>query len=240
MKKAISLFLTITILVLFTCGCQKKDSSKNESSSNSSNLLSSNESSSEKSSDGTFKSADEIKKSISNFVIDIAYTTVDGADEKKTTISEKECDGYSVYILNTTVVYSDYKSKVKYLLDTKEKTGMKTKMDDTDKQEQDVFTTYLTNWESSSSSFDKGTPDKILGRSCKLYKFGTGAYSYQYWIDDETQICLKYQFGDDKAKQEMEVTKLEMGNVTKDNIINLSEYNITDVDALASELASAN
>lgn len=180
--------------------------------------------------DVSFKTSEEIRSGLTNYEINIAFRSKDSLTESETDIKEIRCDEAAYVQIDNSIYYVDYRLRTMYILDAETKTGYKSDADGSLEEYVDIFASYLANWETFSTHFGNAENDKLIGRNCKRYDFEYSGAQYSYWIDDETQICLKFSTISDENEYIMTVEKFEIGNVQIDDLTDISTYEITTLD----------
>jgi len=181
------------------------------------------------------KSRDEVESTLTNYKITMEYSNM---NQEKASMSECRWDtGYSWQPSDDSIILKDYSTKKMYILNTESKTG--TVMAD-DQEQSSGFDGILAGWLFSyetykDSAFTKTGSDTIAGRSATVYtfKYFLSSLECQMWIDDEYGITLKSLIRiSDESESVSEVTEFKVGGVSMSDVVNLSDYDITDLTDL--------
>jgi hypothetical protein len=223
MKKTLALFLTALLFCLIAAACfaDNDDSSLPFVTT-------------EAAQPGNYKTAEEIKNGLTNYEIEITFMTKDSLTENQAKIKELRCKEAAFVQIDNSIYYKDYETDTMYILDEDTKSGFKSRKNESLNDYADIFSSYLANWQTYSSSFKSPKNDELIGRSCKRYDFELMGIKYSYWIDDSTQICLKFCSEYGSQKQTMIVNKLETGNISKKDLPDISDYEIMTIDEFES------
>ena len=225
MKKVILMICAMALcLSLAACNGGKNNNGKN-------NGLLSN------SGDVLLKSKNELKSTLGSYKITIDYSMGGGS----TTLTEMRCEqGYAYYFDEGDAMYFiEFGKNKMYILDVASKTGtaMPIDSDDDYRNLDTMLLSQIFMFDGQTSGLVKTGTDKVAGRNTTVYTFKyLGILGYKIWVDNELGLTLKYSLeGGGEEGFYMEVKELRIGGVTLADIINLDEYEITDLSELYSE-----
>ena len=173
--------------------------------------------------DFEFKDYDDFKKSVKNYSM-----TITSNDQ---TVVIKVCEDGYLYESGSSIYFYNGEEKKGYYLNKDDKTGIENTYEDGEE---------LYDWESGGIidvlySFQilklfmkKDGKGKVAGRNCAIYTYDKDGVKAKYWLDNEFGFCLKSEITEDGEIEVMEVTEFSIGNVTLENMIDLSSYTITE------------
>jgi hypothetical protein len=177
---------------------------------------------------------DEFKEEVDNYSVTIEFTD----DGVESTWIIKVCEDGFLYDNGSSINFLNAEEKKVYFLNKTNKTGSyyTDEEGDYDWESQCGIEILLFPHELVMLLLEKGEADEVADRSCVIYTYEADNKTYKYWLDDEYGLCLKYEISEnDTITNTMEVTDFSVDTVTLENIIDLSEYTITDGGAYAGE-----
>lgn len=222
MKKTVALIMVLILFCFAVSACSADKNSSQAAATTKAELPT------------RFKTAEEIKNGLTNYEIKITFFSKDSLTQNETNIKELRCNQASLVQIDNSIYFMDYDTDTMYILDEETKTGFKSQSNESLNEYADIFSSYLANWQPYSSLLKSPKSDELIGRSCKRYDFEAAGTKYSYWIDDETQICLKFNSENGEKKYIMTVDKLEKGKVSKTGLLDMSEYEIVTIDVFES------
>ena len=233
--KKITFILLVCVVFMLSSGCTKKN---NEVSGQavSGRGKSATESIEEPVSPG---SKEEIKNRLKNY--SFTRTLMTGVDEMLIPMTYKVCGGAYLQQIGDHISYHDVINEKWYELNADEKQGYDMTAGASMgygfmvSEDPDFISDLIAN--EDFSKYEKTGGEKIAGRPVTKYTEsisygGAEIYSVSYWMDNEYPIiCLKQVFTTHGQTGGYEVSAFTVGNVTPQNIIDLSEYAIEIRDA---------
>lgn len=173
-----------------------------------------------------FKDYDYFKSKTKNYSMRI----VDG----DTVTIIKTCEDGYLYQSDNSIFFYNNKTKKGYQLDAETHTGVEHTYEDGANFyniDNAGFIDMLYAFQYMKLFMKKGGSEKVAGRACTIYTFSSDGEQTTFWLDNEFGMCLKMRTTDSEgAKDTMEVTEFTLGSVTVNNMINLSQYSITNGD----------
>jgi len=213
----------ITVIIIFTCSCSKETAQKIEIFKNIA----------ENASDETFMNREDIESKLKNF--NITMTVTENGNVTKWTEIKTE-NGFYLNNNDSTIIYSDFKSKKYYVLNEKEKTGIAMLLSSEEISPFAILgaggiTPYLYFFEAFRFlGAKKSGTETILGRSTIVYTYNLNDINLKMWIDKEYGICVKYETKEKDKVSKMEILNAKFGNASIDNLVDLSKYQIQEIN----------
>ena len=175
---------------------------------------------------------EKMSEQLTNFKITIESASNNG---EKEIFTEMRCDKGFALIGSNYIYFVDFDSNKMYTLNPSEKSGFV--MTYTGDKETGHFgaATYGFLFFSSAYRFlgaKKDGSEKINGRKATVYSYNADGEDIKFWVDDEYGITVKYSVQSKDSSKSMEVTEFKTGGVKLSDMVNLSEYEITDYDTL--------
>jgi len=176
---------------------------------------------------------EDMMKKLTNYKI--TMTTVNNGGNPET-YTELRCEQGYGFLANESITYVEYGTGKFYVLSVTEKTGMvfEHENDDAYKSFGLITSGYLMMFQSARFfGAEKDGTDKILGRKTTCYKGEIEGNEARFWIDDEYGITMKFTSKSESGEvSSMEVTEFKTGGVKLSDIVNLNDYEITDLNSI--------
>jgi len=176
-----------------------------------------------------FASRADIEAKLTNYKITVEFTDETG---NKTEMTELRCDRGYIWMIGGSMLYIEYGTGKQYTLYRENMTGIAAKLDDEDSYKTfgAVISAYLFFHEPYiNGELAKAGAEKIAGRDTTAYTFNAGGFANKFWLDDEYGVTMKYQMKTSARSGSMEVKELSVGHAALTDMVNLSEYKITDL-----------
>lgn len=208
-------FLLCVIVILSSVACTNPDEDEDGGNGNQ---------------DEQFLTQEQVKKSLTNYSFKYQSSYYDGTKTTIVNIVDMRNEDAWQYGFGEVIFLANIKTTSLYMLNTEDKTGMLTKLD----EEMTSFSnwgTYLFGWYENVSSFKKVGTDKVVNRMCNVYEFSFGTIKYTYYIDRQYDLCLKYEIFESSSnvKTTFTFTEFKMGGVKTEEILAVLEgYTIDD------------
>jgi len=214
--------LLIAFIAMFVCSCSKETAQKIEMLKNIAENVS----------DETFMERADIEAKLKNFSITMKVTENGNVTKWKEVKTE---NGFYLNTNDSNIIYSDFKSKKYYILDEKEKTGVAMLLTSENVIPFEMglggITTYLFFFEAFRLlGAKKGGTETVAGRSAIVYTFNMNDVDLKMWIDKEYGICVKYEQKENGKVSKMEIIDAKFGNASIDNLVDLSKYQIQEIN----------
>ncbi len=220
--KVKTLLLT-ALLTILICSCGKETAQKIEMFKNIADNIN----------DETFKSREDIEAKLKNYSITMKIT--ENGDAQKWTEIRTE-NGFYLNISDSSIVYSDFKTKKYYILDEKEKTGIGMALNLDSDTELPFYTMgfgiapYIYFFEAFRFlGAKKSGTESVSGRKAIVYTFNLDDSELKMWLDEEYGICIKYEAKKDDRVSKMEIIDIKFGNASIENKVDLSKYKLQDM-----------
>ena len=172
---------------------------------------------------------DDMIKKLTNYKITLTSTNSGGDPD---TYTELRCDQGYGFLAGDTITYAEYGTGKYYILSVADKTGWVYELDDENafKGFGIAMSGYLMIFQGARlMGAKKDGTDKILGRKTTCYTCVIEGADAKFWIDDEYGITMKYTASGSDGINSMEITEFKTGGVKLSDIVNLSDYEITDL-----------
>lgn len=177
----------------------------------------------------TFKTAEEVKSSLTNYWFEYNLTSSDGTVEF---VDIQNSKAWYYEMSGTESAYLQKKEDLKsYVLDL---TDMSYYVYDI--TEEDIsfegWGLHMFGWFENVSGLENDGTAEVLGKTCNKYKYTFMGFTTTYYIDREYDICLKWEYTLDNQTVIFEVTKYQIGGVV-DNFADtiLADYTQANPEA---------
>ena len=176
-----------------------------------------------------FASRAEIEAKLTNYKIAIEFTDEAG---NKTKMTELRCDKGYIWIIGDTLLYIEYGTGKQYTLYRENKSGIAVKLDDEESYK--TFSAAVSSYLFFHNLYIKqdltnAGSEKVAGRKTNCYTFKTGDFENKFWVDDKYGITMKYIVKTEALSGTMEIKEFKAGGVKLTDMVNLSDYAITDL-----------
>ena len=176
---------------------------------------------------------EEAMEKLTNYKITMTYINNGGTPE---TYTEMRCDQGYGFFTGDSINYVEYGTGKFYMLSVSEKTGMvfdNNNGEDAYKSFGLVTSGYLMMFQTARFlGAEKDGTDKVLGRKATCYKGKIEGNEARFWVDDEYGITMKFTSKGEDGESSMEVTEFKTGGVKLSDIVNLGDYEITDLSSI--------
>ena len=213
--------LLTAIVTLSICSCSKETAQRIEMFKNIAENIN----------DESFMNREDIESKMKNFSITMRVSE-NGNATKWTEIKTE--NGFYLNKNDSVIIYSNAKNDKYYTLNVKEKTGVAMLL--TSGQVEPFamlgmgITSHLYFFEAFRFFAKKGGTETVCGRTATTYTCDMEDKNLKMWIDKEYGICTKYEIKGDGQVAKMEVIDAKFGNASINNLVDLSEYQIQEVN----------
>lgn len=219
MKKTIKLLLFVLICsaLIFTCLACKKDGENLDQNLDDLQTQGENE---------AFKTEEEVKSSLTNYSFKYLYSYTQGETTTTIQYTDKRAGNVWLYGIDNDFYLSDMDNSLLYTLDGDDLTGSIITSNSAE-----PFSTFdMFDWYQYADSFAKVRTATVAGRTCNVYSYSISALlSYEYYIDTELDICLKYTGTTNENSFSFYFTEFALGNTTAEALLSVKDgYTLDD------------